>query len=169
MGTALVVGGLAIMEVLNTKSYRIDVQMILLSVILVILYGLGSYFVYLSSARKENEESNIFFLFLTKAAVIGLIMLASGGFHYNSAITPAALIEATLTGALLMIALLMEFKSFHSINKSRTKFINLINIFLNFETVWVLIFSVIFLSIFSTGIVIGVLVTSLGIWLVAAS
>lgn len=169
LGTAIAVLGLAIIELLNTGKIVVDLLLIEQSILLVILYGFGSYFIYKSSLSKEKAENSIFLIFLTETAVIGAIALVYGGLRGMTGFSGTYVFEVIITGAVLMLAVILEFKSFYIISQYKTKFINIINIFLNFETIWVLIFSVLFLSVSSLGIIAGVVITSFGIWIVSAS
>ena len=168
-GTLIVVLGLAIIELLDTGKIVVDLLMIEQSILLVILYGLGSYLIYKSSLNNKKAENSIFLSFLTETAVIGVIILVYGGFQGLKGFSGMYIFEVIITSAVLMLAVILEFKSFNIISQYKTKFINIINIFLNFETIWVLIFSVLFLSVTSSGLIIGVLITSLGIWTLSAS
>lgn len=169
LGTVIAVLGLAFIELLNTGKIVINLLLIEQSILLVILYAFGSYFIYKSSLSKEKAENNIFLIFLTETSVIGAIALVYGGFRGLTGFSGSYIFEVIITGAVLMLAVILEFKSFFIISQYKTKFINMINIFLNFETIWVLIFSILFFSVSSLGIIIGVVITSFGIWLVSAS
>ena len=169
LGTVIAVLGLAFIELLNTGKIVINLLLIEQSILLVILYAFGSYFIYKSSLSKEKAENSIFLIFLTETAVIGAIALVYGGFRGLTGFSGSYIFEVIITGAVLMLAVILEFKSFFIISQYKTKFINMINIFLNFETIWVLIFSILFFSVSSLGIIIGVVITSFGIWLVSAS
>ncbi|MCL4420824.1 MAG: hypothetical protein M1477_03950 [Candidatus Thermoplasmatota archaeon] len=169
LGTVIAVLGLAIIELLNAGKIVIDLLLIEQSILLVILYGFGSYFIYKSSLSKEKAGNSIFMIFLAETAVIGAIALVFNGFRGLTDISGIYAFEVIITGAVLTLAVVLEFKSFYIIGQYRAKFINIINIFLNFETIWVLVFSVIFLSVSSFGIIVGVVIASFGIWIVSVS
>lgn len=170
LGTVVAVIGLALMEVFNSgEKGAFDLQSIAESVLLIIFYSFGSYFIYITSLNREKAENSIFLIFLTETAVIAVAALFYGGLAQFSITSGPYALEIVITAAVLVLAILLEFKSFRLISQFKTKYINIVNIFLNFETIWVLIFSVIFLSVSSSGVIIGVLVTSLGIWIVSSS
>ena len=169
LGTITAVFGLGIMELLDTDKIVVEPVLIEQSFLLVILYGLGSYFIYISSLNKDKTENSIFLVFLIETAIVGAATITFGGFQGIMDISETYLIEAMITGAVLVLAVILEFKSFYIISNYKTKFINIINIFLNFETIWVLFFSVIFLRVSSIPVVVGVVITSFGIWIISTS
>jgi len=170
LGTVVVVAGLAIIEVLSSGvTVTPDLKSILESILLVILYGFGSYFTYISSLNHDMAKNNIFMIFLTETAVIAVATIVSGGIQNFTFVPGTYILEILLTSIILIFAIFLEFKSFNIISMFKPKYINIINIFLNFETIWVLIFSIIFLSLSSPSIIAGVLVTSLGIWIISIS
>lgn len=170
LGTVVVVAGLAITEVLSSGgTVTPDLKSIVESILLVIFYGFGSYFTYISSLDRDMAKNNIFMIFLMETTVIAVATIVFGGLRYFTFVSDTYILEILLTSIILIFAIFLEFRSFNLISMFKPKYINIINIFLNFETIWVLIFSIIFLSLSSPGIIAGVLVTSLGIWIISIS
>ncbi len=169
IGTIMTVIGLTVLEIhSNSNNLNLNFEIIVLSIIMIFFYGFASFFQYKSTKTKIYFGENMFFIFISEIVVMFpfLLLKIQTPWFGN---TGFQLIEiAIVTGFLLFLALFLDLKSYSFVNKLAPKYINIVNILTNFELVWIIIYSYLFLHLPSplaiydfVIIIIGIIVISI--------
>lgn len=170
LGSVLVVAGFVLQSAALTQSSSGSLGNVLsLSVVLLVLYAIGFYTSFYYAYGKMQIP-------VAGPIVVGGILattlaygFATNAYSYFGFVEPDGVGLSAIIAAMIILAYYSEQYSYRLLSSAKAKFLNLSNIISNLELVGVTIYSVFFLSLSYPLLIVGLVVTFVGLIFVAIS
>jgi uncharacterized membrane protein len=170
LGSILVVAGFVLQSAALTQSSSGPIEnVLLLSVALLVLYAIGFYSSFYYAYGKMQIP-------IAGPIVVGGILattlaygFASNAYSYFGFVQANGAELSGIIAAMIILAYYSEQYSYRLLSSAKAKFLNLSNIISNLELVGVTIYSVFFLSLSYPLLIVGLVVTFVGLIFVALS
>ncbi|MCL5239370.1 MAG: hypothetical protein M1286_02775 [Candidatus Marsarchaeota archaeon] len=170
LGTILVVAGLIAQTfALNPMGISASLSVILLSTAMLVLYAVGFYCSFYYAYGKMQLLIAVPAVLVTTLGVVLAYVIGFGLLQGSPLLTGNGIALAGIIALFVAFAYYAEEFGYRLLRRAKAKYINLANIIGNLELLGIIVYSVFFLSLSYSGLIVGLLLTLIGILLVAAS